>query len=468
MSSIETISQVLSPTNATYINGVSAERLLAPAVLKNIFQGVVEVKGKGINDRFVTDAEALNASQIFVNRVLPAEINARVQGASKNGGSFSNNQHYSQTITVGIDILTIVDDPIILPRARQDTIKVSLLAENTAIFSDRLNTIINGATTAEKYLGAFTAANANITTLSAADITNKQVFTRYVEANSLLDEGDQANGIDIFPEEDRIAVFKPSFRPTLIGAGILGIGGANYGYDIARSGAVDATSVADKLGSGFIGVIDKVDVHVISNGSLIQAEKFLGLPYELRNGAWYGYISSGVGTARGVAMSDMFKIVDSPNGQGLICQPYVKLGVACWYPLSISMLVGDGYVNPFTALKSLFTSLNYTVKTKAYGSRLVPTITISAATTANVTATFTALDDNNVDHVLATACFVESTAPITSVGAFYTAYNAVGAIKGKLTSGVQGAAAGGTAGHYVNVLALADDGTATIVSKVIA
>jgi len=41
---LEIISQILSPANATYINGVSAERRVAPATLKNMFQGLVYKK----------------------------------------------------------------------------------------------------------------------------------------------------------------------------------------------------------------------------------------------------------------------------------------------------------------------------------------------------------------------------------------------------------------------------------------
>ena len=57
----ETISQVLSPTNATYINGVSVRRDFSKAVLKAIYQGLVEKDGKGVNGKFVTEQEANDA-----------------------------------------------------------------------------------------------------------------------------------------------------------------------------------------------------------------------------------------------------------------------------------------------------------------------------------------------------------------------------------------------------------------------
>ena len=50
---LELISSILSPTNATYVNGVSAERRFSRAILENFFQGLVEKDGKAkINDIF--------------------------------------------------------------------------------------------------------------------------------------------------------------------------------------------------------------------------------------------------------------------------------------------------------------------------------------------------------------------------------------------------------------------------------
>lgn len=80
---LELISQVLSPTNATYINGVSAERRFSAAVLKNLYQGLVEKDGLGVNDKFVSEDDANSAAQVFVNRVLPVLAKPREQGANK-------------------------------------------------------------------------------------------------------------------------------------------------------------------------------------------------------------------------------------------------------------------------------------------------------------------------------------------------------------------------------------------------
>lgn len=68
---LETISQILSPTNATYVNGVSARRTFSAAVIKNMYQGLVETGGRGIDDKFVSESDAVESAQVFVNRILP-------------------------------------------------------------------------------------------------------------------------------------------------------------------------------------------------------------------------------------------------------------------------------------------------------------------------------------------------------------------------------------------------------------
>ena len=468
----EIVAQVLSPENATYINGVSARRLLVDATLKNIYQGLIETSGKGINDRFITSDEANSSAQVFVNRVLPINPLARELGTAKNGGSFANDYHNPQTETVGIKVLTVFDEPIIVARVSQDRIAVDLVSEVIDNWNKGLNTAINGGTFATKIAACLNAGtNGNAVEISSTDISNKVVLQRFIEANSLLDGGDLEHGIDMFPAEDRIAVVKTTFRATLIGAGVLPIGGANFGYEIAKNGALDAQSVVRKLENGFIGVIDGVPTHVISGLSLQYASTFLGLPAtELLNADLYGHLSSGYGTARGVAMTEEFKIVDSRGGQGIEIQPLVKFGCETWYPKSVVALKGSSFANYATILNTLW-SINGLV-VKGAGSRFYPTVSIDTASTTKVKATYYAYGDagaTGTNYVKADAYYVVSTKPLTTVAEFYAAYTAVGAVKGTLASNTEDSfSATQTAGDYVNVITCATDGSITIVSKAIA
>lgn len=86
---LETIQQILAPSNAPYINGVAARLKFAPAVLENVYQGLVEKNDKGVNDNWVSSADANDDAQVIVHRILPVEMNPREQGANKNGASYS-------------------------------------------------------------------------------------------------------------------------------------------------------------------------------------------------------------------------------------------------------------------------------------------------------------------------------------------------------------------------------------------
>lgn len=462
---LEVISQILSPTNATYINGVSAERRFSAAVLKNMYQGLVEKNNQGINDKFVSEDDATSSAQVFVNRILPVKMQPREQGASKNGASFSANKHYTQTVTVGIELLQVLDDPIIIPRARQDMIKVDLLAEQTKIYSDRLTTIINGATFACKVLRSW-LAGVDGKVISSSDVSNKVVLNRFIEANSMLDEGDPENGIDLFPEDTRIALFKPSYRATLKTSGILVIGGANYAYDIAKGGAVSHDSAPRKSEDGYIGDIDGVPCHIISNESLRHADGFLGFAEgTLKASPLLGYISSSYANARGVSTSKLTKVVDAVDGQGLILQPYCKFGVESWYPKGNVLLSSSEY-NPFASLKSLFASYltSITFKLKGAGSRLgFGTFTVTPGASSQ-SVVVKAEDDWGTDHGVAVAAYV-ATSAASDLSDFLTGY---GSAASKSVAAISSQSASLTLSmsdtNYINVLAISDDGTVAIKS----
>lgn len=471
--SVELVQQILAPNGAPNINGVRARAKLAQALLENIFQGLVETNDRGITDKFATETEISENAQIFVNRILPVKMDPRELGSSKNGASFSQHSHYTQTQTVGIEVLTVIDDTIIIPRATQDLINVDLLAKQVDIYTKRINTIINGATAGSKLLTTWKAdlegKEYNHIDVTTADITNKNVLTRFIEANDLLDQGDVENGIDVFPEDSRVAVFKAGSRAFLKAAGILELGGANYAYDIAKGNAVSQGDRKSVREDGFIGTIDGVPCHQLSGESLRHASKFLGLPEgELTGSSFLGYVASSYANARGVSTVEQIKTVDAIQGQGLILQPFTKFGVVSWYAKGNVILTKDkGSAKfPFAGLKDLFSGFGTTiaVKLKAAGSRLFPAVTLSTAAGTGFTADFAAKDDLNVEHYSANK-YVVTDAPVSTVEAFLAAYNAGSAVKGTANKGTATTQAGLTTGKYVNILAISDDGSVTIASK---
>ena len=469
--SVELIKQTLAPEGAPNINGIRARAKLSEALLLNLFQGLIETNGRGITDKFASEAEISENAQIFVNRILPAKVNPRELGAGKNGGSFSKESHYSQTQTVGIEALTVVDDPIIIPRASQDLINVDLLAAQIDLYTKRLNTIINGMTAASKVYGTWKAEldgkGFNAQDISSSDITNKNVLVRFIECNDLLDEGDPDNGIDVFPEDTRIAVFKAGSRAILKAAGVLTLGGANYAYEILKAKGVSEGDKANVAENGYIGDIDGVPCHTISGESLRHASLFLGLPEkELSAGTFFGYVASSYANARGVSTVDQIKIVDTRGGQGIELQPFTKMGAVSWYPKG-NVLVYKGNSNKkglFKELATLFsgvTGISY--KLKAAGSRYFPVGSIAATAGTGFTLTATAKDDANTDHVKAAVYYV-GTEAVDTVEAYLDGY-AAATHKGSCTPGTAKSETNLTSNKYANCLVISDDGSCSVICE---
>ena len=476
--SVEVIQQVLAPDNAPSINRVRAESKISTALLENLFQGLVETNGRGVTDKYATEAEINANAQIFVNRILPVAMQPREMGATKNGASFAKEMHYTQTETVSIEVLTVMDDPIIVPRARQDTIRTDLLATQVDIYGRRLNTVINGATAAAHLLSAWKGEESgkgyNAINVTEEDVTGGKVAQRFLELNSLLDEGDDEHGIDIFPEDGRIAVFKMGFRPILKAAGVLVIGGSNYAQTILKGRSIAEGTKDATVENGYWGDIDGVPCHGISNESLGHASEFLGLPrLELKKGSFCGYVASNYATARGVSMIDSTKIVDYQGGQGFVLQPFTKFGVVSWYPLGQAIMYrgNDKMVGALNMLKTIFkgetaTFAEIAFKLKGAGSRLYPTISSVTASKANGTKVVAkALDDAGADHAKA-GHYVQTDAPVDTLEAFYNACVASGSVQGDLAhlDGTANTTSAITANKYVNVLVISDDGSISIAS----
>ena len=470
--SVELIRQTLAPEGAPNINGIRARAKLSEALLLNIFQGLVETNGRGITDRFASEAEISENAQIFVNRVLPAKIKPRELGAAKNGASFSKESHYSQTVTVGIEALTVVDDPIIIPRASQDLINVDLLATQIDLYTKRLNTIINGMTAASKLFATWKAEvdghGFNAQDISSSDISNKDVTTRFIECNDLLDKGDLDNGIDVFPEDTRIAVFKTGSRAILKSAGVLTLGGANYAYEILKAKGISVNDKANVAENGYIGDIDGVPCHTLSGESLQHASLFLGLPEgELAADTFFGYVASSYANARGVSTVDQIKIVDTIGGQGIELQPFTKMGAVSWYPKG-NVIVYKGNASKsgvYKALATLFSSSLSSIafKLKAAGSRYFPVGSITATAGTGFTLTATAKDDANQDHVVAAVYYVGDTA-VDTVEAYAAGY-AAATYKGSVTVGSATSETHLASNKYANCLVISDDGSCSVICK---
>ncbi len=452
------MSTTLSNYGAPTINSIAAERILSNTILDNIYQGIIEKDDKGVTQRFT---ENCSGAEIRFTHVKPIFAAARELGATINGGNFPTLVHEGETDSFGLQVLTVLDDPIDIAQVSKDMIPVDLAAAYIKSYTDQVNLNINGMTVAGKYLASF-VKEANGGEINVTNYTSGTNFGNTLEdANSLLDEGVEEMGVTTFPQYDRIAVIQTSYRPILRHSGVLIVGGANYAYDTLKSGAIDATSTPRKNEDGFIGWIDGVDVHVAAPAIFTNAASFIGLTKGDLN-EMIGYVSSGFANVRGIAATRGVKVIDSPNGQGTRLQPLTRMGfsVVKGYEKGNSLVMKNGYVNVFEQLKTIFSldsASQFKLKGGASRAKLTPTLTTSAATKVTLTC---------ADATKLAVVGVATGTAINSITEFITAYNAAAANKkGVVTSGVEQTKAGIT-GCDCYGLVMDADGTCKLTSAV--
>lgn len=453
------MSQLLTNYGAPNINGISAQRILSNQVLENIYQGIIEDDGKGVTQRFTEDC---SGAQIRFIHVKPIFAKARELGATINGGNFPTLTHEGETDSFGLDVLTVLDDPIDLANVSKDMIPVDLLSSYVKSYTDLVNVNINAMTIGGKWI-ASEIAQANGSEVNITSYTEGgNLLTTFLTANSLLDDGAEDMGVAMFPQDDRCAVVQTAYRPILLANGLLTIGGANYAYDIAKKGSVDAGSEPRKSGDGFIGYIDSTPIHIASSLLFKVAGEYVGVETaDIKN--MIGYVSSGFANVRGIAAPRDVKVIDTPQGQGTRLQPLTRMGfkVVEGYEKGNSLIVKSGAKNIFADLKTLFGLADLThFVSRGPASR----ITLAPVINAGVgTITIT-------DAKASKIAFVATTNVVKGVNDFLTAYDAAAAnAKGIATSGVAVASkAGLTANSKVYVLEMAADGTLKVSSATVA
>lgn len=414
----------LSDYNQATINGVQAKLVLSNEILANYGQKEIETDGQGVTQRFITDT---NAARINIVRQKMLVQKARALGADYNGQAFPTTEEEISTEQYGIDLIFVMDMPIPLRNATQDMIPVDLIGGATKSFATLFARNINAVTVAGKIAKSIGTAAQRVE-INLADTAVDFIRSAILSANTKLDEGDVAHGIDYFPLEDRVGVIRTSLRPYLYKAANVLLGGSNFAQEMLSKGVIDPTSQQKVLDRGYIGMIDGISIFQASPIVWTLAEAYLGLlAGELDN--VYGYVSSGYANVRGIALSNTIKIVDAVKAQGIIIQPDCRFGFASLYAKGNVMLVKSSYVLP-----SVFSTTGVTVAPLPDGSRSLPTAALSAQSGTSAPSVTVAVSTSR--SFGGGYWFYDTTASYATVAAADTAYAAVASTKKAALSAV--------------------------------
>lgn len=448
----------LAAKGCDFINSQVAAHVFANTAMKNIYQGEIEKGGRGVTQEYSNDT---TGSSITVIRPLPLPIKARELGAAINGGNFSAYDYQPASDAYTLHIITVIDDIVDIPNVSLDMIPVGVADMYIKNVSDKVTLNINAIKIAAALytsLSAYDAdpTKANVTTfVPGTDSLLKQLSKAYVQ----LDKGDRENGVSMFPQDDRIALVSVDWYAEIVSVnGVFQLGGANYAYDILRKGVVSQNAEQEKLADGYVGDMYGIPFHTVSPLVFATACEYLGFPEEEFDENLICIIKSAHGNLFALASGSSIKTIDSPLGQGIRLQPLYRMGAACIMSKANSLLVKNTFENPY-GLKAIFTS-GVEWGYKAPGSRQALGLSVVTAATKSVTASVTKTVVGNK--------YVQSDAPLKTIGEFLAAYNANGAVNGTLTLGTAATISALTVGKVINVLVVDADGTVEIASKQIA
>lgn len=418
------------------INKVDAKCVLSNTILENVYLKLIESDGEGITQRFSRDVTGAN---IRIPHFKPLGIKARLLGGKVNGGNFPTGASETESESFYVPILFLIDDPIDIAEVSEDIATVSLLAEAVKNWSNESAVEINAMTIAGKIFASY-GGSAKASEVAVS--TDADWADALPSANSLLDEGAVDMGIYSFPQDDRVAVIKSKYRPALLKNGVISLGGANAGYAIREKGTLSAGATPRKMEDGYIGEIDGVAVHQCPSSIFARACDWLGLAKgDLDN--ILGYVSSGCANVRGIASPYDVRISDHPTGRGWRLKPLLRAGfkVIEGYENGNVFLVADEDVNPFSYVKSASIKPEFV----PVGSRVKLSVALTSSAATKVTAT---VSGGTAKKLVAVVGDVNTTAGFANGTT--------------LTSGTEATISVATAGKVVSVLALSEDGTATI------
>ena len=342
------------------LNGVAIRNIASPLIMENLVQNILHINGKGVDERYSTD---LKGQQIAIPRTLLGAGGFRkIQNGLNNGGGFNNlDAVEAESDIYYLDITFVYDHIEQLPKIYNDKAGYDLLKSKTENITKKITRAINGLTFANQFVKALNAEAAGKAEFVSYTKGTDKAVDKYLDAQAVLTNGDEAIGVDMFPYENRQFFARTAFANDLKQTGNV-ILNSNYGQQMLATGVLNPFNdeEASKVNyrTGYFGDVDGVPMMVVSSVIWSLAEQYIAnantsgvVQSGLAKGSLdkvEGILVSALGTLRGIDMSNALEVVPSQKGQGWVLQPLVSGGVACISDKSNVLIVDADFVNPAT------------------------------------------------------------------------------------------------------------------------
>lgn len=311
------------------LDGEALRRYTSQKLKENIFQDIIAVPEKGVTEQFSTDT---NAAEIRVIRQVVPSIDARQLGGTVNGGYFNSaNPLMPQSVEYGIKVLYMIDNSIDYPTVMDEMVELPVAEATNRSVAGVVARNINASTLAHQLVAVINkfVADSGDTNINRSAVTSGAIKEAIINASAKLDDGDSANGVDTFPVDGRQCFLRASQRENLMKTGQVIIGGSNYAQSMLEKGIISPDTYKDN-GSGYIGEIDNIPVHIVGKVIWDLAEQWA----QATTGDFddiVGLVVAGIATARVLAFNDSVKIIDSPAGMGKRAQYKYRWGLEVFH-----------------------------------------------------------------------------------------------------------------------------------------
>lgn len=330
------------------VNDTATQVLAAKKVKENIFVDLLHRAGYG-----VTEVTELDASSVRMFKQVQTLADARQLNAPVNGGFFNNNKaEVPQIIEYDLDLLDLYDQVYDLPEVQQDMVSVSVFENATKNIGGRISTEINASTLAAQLLAKYNEAkDANSWDGLAVILdTNPNYYEALQEASTMLDDGDEENGIQSFPFAERQILFRANYRKKLLSEKGVIMGGSNYAQSMLAKGTVSPEDTKD-FGNMYCGEIDNIPCFIVPAAIWNRAGMWVGAQSAFD--ATQAIVVAAASTDRGISPQGYIKVVPSPDGAGQRLQPKVRWGINVCYPKGIIPVLANATAVPSTTLVKL-------------------------------------------------------------------------------------------------------------------
>ena len=324
------------------LNNSATQILAAKQIKENIFVDLLHRDGKG-----VTEYQETNATTIRVLKAAPPTADARELGAATNGGWFNNGDADFQNITeYDLNLTYLYDKNVDIPEVQEDVVPVNVFDAANKNIGGRISTEINASTIAKQLQNRLNSAHDASAWDGVAVVEGdgaKSAYDAVMDASTALDDGDEANGIQSFPFEERELIVRPSFRRKLMSQTGVILGGSNFAQSMVAKGGLSPED-AKTFGNMYCGEIDLVPVFMCPTPIWNRAKAWMGSNATVDKVE--ALMCAASATDRGISTMDYVKVIDSPSGAGKRLQPKVRWGINVVFGKGIVPILENGTAAP--------------------------------------------------------------------------------------------------------------------------